>query len=132
VFEDPGRVDLDRPDYRHAAFGMGIHRCLGAHLATMELRAALEEWLARYPDFELADPAAITWSSGQVRGPRSLPVKVQLHELSMPGAVRYADRLGLGLGLGLGMPGAERPRLSGDQRSAAGFSARACIRSGGA
>ena len=37
-----------------------IHRCLGAHLATMELRMALEEWLARYPDFELADPAAVT------------------------------------------------------------------------
>jgi len=78
VFEDPGRVNLGRADFRHAAFGMGIHRCLGAHLATMELRVALEEWLARYPDFELADPAAVTWSSGQVRGPRSLPVKVQL------------------------------------------------------
>ena len=82
VFEDPGRVNLGRADFRHAAFGMGIHRCLGAHLATMELRVALEEWLARYPDFELADPAAVTWSSGQVRGPRSLPVKVQLQERS--------------------------------------------------
>ena len=82
VVEDPGRVNLDRADVRHAAFGMGIHRCLGAHLATMELRVALEEWLARYPDFERADPAAVTWSSGQVRGPRSLPVKVQLHERS--------------------------------------------------
>ena len=61
---------------------MGIHRCLGAHLATMELRIALEEWLARYPDFELADPAAVTWSSGQVRGPRNLPVKVRVHERS--------------------------------------------------
>jgi len=67
---------------------MGIHRCLGAHLATMELRIALEEWLARYPDFELADPAAVTWSSGQVRGPRSIPVKVRLpagHSGSRPG-----------------------------------------------
>jgi cytochrome P450 len=42
----------------------------------MELRVALEEWLARYPDFELSDPAAVTWSAGQVRGPRTLPVTI--------------------------------------------------------
>jgi len=77
VFADPGRVDLDRDARRrHAAFGMGMHHCLGAPLATMELQVALEEWLARYPDFELADPGAVTWSRGQIRGPRNLPVKV--------------------------------------------------------
>jgi cytochrome P450 len=76
VFPDPGRVDLGRAGGRHAAFGMGIHRCLGGHLATMQLRVALEEWLARYPDFELADPGTVTWSRGQVRGPRNLSVKV--------------------------------------------------------
>jgi hypothetical protein len=37
---------------------------------------ALEEWLARYPDFELADPSAVTWSGGQVRGPRTLAVNI--------------------------------------------------------
>jgi cytochrome P450 len=42
----------------------------------MELRVALEEWMNRYPDFELADPAAVTWSAGQVRGPRSIPVRI--------------------------------------------------------
>jgi cytochrome P450 len=42
----------------------------------MELRVALEEWLARYRDFELADPAAVTWSAGQIRGPRTLPVSI--------------------------------------------------------
>ena len=77
AFGNPGRVHLDRADYRHATFGMGIHRCLGAPLATMELRVALEEWLARYPDFELADPDAVTWSSGQIRGPRNLVIKVR-------------------------------------------------------
>jgi cytochrome P450 len=55
---------------------LGRHRCLGSNLARMELRVALEEWLARYPDFELADPAAVTWSGGQVRGPRTLPVNI--------------------------------------------------------
>jgi cytochrome P450 len=76
VFENPGQVQLDRANNRHAAFGLGRHRCLGSHLARMELRVALEEWLARYPEFELADPTAVTWSAGQVRGPRALPVTI--------------------------------------------------------
>jgi cytochrome P450 len=76
VFEDPDVVKLDREHNRHAAFGLGIHRCLGSNLARMELRVALEEFLARYPDFELADPDAVTWSAGQVRGPRQLPIRV--------------------------------------------------------
>ena len=76
AFENPGAVQLDREKNRHAAFGLGRHRCLGSSLARMELRVALEEWLARYPDFELADPAAVTWSGGQVRGPRTLPVTI--------------------------------------------------------
>ncbi len=76
VFENPGQVQLDRANNRHAAFGLGRHRCLGSHLARMELRVALEEWLAAYPEFELADPSAVTWSAGQVRGPRTLPVTI--------------------------------------------------------
>ena len=64
-------VHIDRAENRHAAFGLGIHRCLGSNLARMELRVALEEWMARYPDFELTDPSAVTWSAGQVRGPRT-------------------------------------------------------------
>jgi len=77
VFENPGQVQLDRARNRHAAFGLGRHRCLGSNLARMELRVALQEWLARYPDFELSDPAAVTWSAGQVRGPRTLPVTIR-------------------------------------------------------
>jgi cytochrome P450 len=76
IFANPDSVQLDRANNRHAAFGLGRHRCLGSHLARMELRVALEEWLARYPDFELADPSAVTWSAGQVRGPRTLPVTI--------------------------------------------------------
>ncbi len=76
VFPDADRVILDRADNRHAAFGLGIHRCLGSNLARMEVRVALAEWIARYPDFELTDPASVTWSAGQVRGPRHVPVKI--------------------------------------------------------
>jgi cytochrome P450 len=76
AFQHPDLVQLDRERNRHAAFGLGRHRCLGSSLARMELRVALREWLARYPDFELSDPAAVTWSAGQVRGPRALPVTI--------------------------------------------------------
>jgi hypothetical protein len=75
-FADAGRVVIDRRENRHAAFGLGIHRCIGSNLARMELRTALEEWMARYPEFTLADPSAVTWSAGQVRGPRSIPVRL--------------------------------------------------------
>ena len=57
-------------------FGLGIHRCAGSHLARMELRVALEVWLEAFPSFELADPDAVIWSGGQVRGPRKLPVRI--------------------------------------------------------
>ena len=76
MFENPEVVQLDRARNRHAAFGLGRHRCLGSNLARMELRVALEEWVARYPDFELSDPAGVTWAGGQVRGPRTLPVRI--------------------------------------------------------
>jgi cytochrome P450 len=75
-FDRAGEVVIDRKVNRHAAFGLGIHRCLGSHLARMELRAALGTWLARIPEFTLADPAAVTWSAGQVRGPRTLPLRI--------------------------------------------------------
>jgi cytochrome P450 len=76
LFDDADRVVIDREVNRHSAFGLGIHRCLGSHLARMEVRVALETWLARYPTFSLADPDAVTWSPGQVRGPRRLPIAV--------------------------------------------------------
>ncbi|MGY6500485.1 MAG: cytochrome P450 [Acidimicrobiales bacterium] len=74
-FERPDEFIIDRQRNRHFAFGSGIHRCLGSNLARMELRVAIERFLARIPSFELADPGAVTWSGGQVRGPRSVPVR---------------------------------------------------------
>ena len=60
--------------YRHAAFGLGIHRCVGSNLARMEMIVAIEEWLKRIPDFRLDPAGKVTWSEGTVRGPRQLPV----------------------------------------------------------
>jgi cytochrome P450 len=76
AFDRPDDVVIDRQPNRHAAFGLGIHRCAGSHLARMELRVALEVWLEAFPSFTLADPDAVRWSSGQVRGPRVLPLRV--------------------------------------------------------
>ncbi|MDX3102902.1 cytochrome P450 [Nonomuraea angiospora] len=75
-FDRAGEVVIDREVNRHAAFGLGIHRCVGSHLARMELRIALEVWLERIPVFGLDDPAAVTWATGQVRGPRTLPLRI--------------------------------------------------------
>jgi cytochrome P450 len=74
MFRDADRVVIDRPENRHAAFGLGIHRCLGSNLARMEITVALEEWLAKIPDFALAPGRAVKWSEGTVRGPRELPL----------------------------------------------------------
>ncbi len=71
VFE-PG-WDLDRAPNRHLAFGAGNHLCLGAHLARLELRIALEEFHRRIPDYRIADGAELTFSPG-IRQAQSLPL----------------------------------------------------------
>lgn len=76
VFPDADKVIIDREENRHVAFGLGIHRCLGSNLARLELRIAVQVFIQRFPQFELADPNSVTWSLGQVRGPRKLPVRV--------------------------------------------------------
>jgi cytochrome P450 len=76
VFPDADKVIIDREENRHVAFGLGIHRCLGSNLARLELRVAVQVFIQRFPKFELADPSTVTWSLGQVRGPRKLPVRV--------------------------------------------------------
>jgi cytochrome P450 len=75
MFERPDEFVIDRDRNRHFAFGSGIHRCLGSNLARMELRVAMERFLDRVPFFELTEDAAVTWSAGQVRGPRRVPVR---------------------------------------------------------
>jgi cytochrome P450 len=74
VFPDADKVVLDRKENRHAAFGLGIHRCVGSNLARMEMTVALEEWLKRIPEFGLDPAGAVKWSQGTVRGPRQLPI----------------------------------------------------------
>lgn len=75
-FVEPDHVKLDRTPNLHLTFGSGAHRCLGAGLATLELRVALEEWLRAIPNFSLVDPENIHWSAGQVRGPEKVVFQV--------------------------------------------------------
>ena len=72
MFPDADKVVIDRKENRHAAFGLGIHRCVGSNLARMEMTVAVEEFLKRIPEFGLA--GEVTWSEGSVRGPRRLPL----------------------------------------------------------
>jgi cytochrome P450 len=73
MFPEADKVIIDRKENRHAAFGLGIHRCVGSNLARMEMTVAVEELLKRIPEFNLA--GKVTWSEGTVRGPRQLPIK---------------------------------------------------------
>jgi cytochrome P450 len=74
AFPDAYKVIIDRKENRHAAFGLGIHRCVGSNLARMEMTVAIEQWLRRIPDFRLDPAGSVTWSEGTVRGPRQLPL----------------------------------------------------------
>lgn len=74
VFPDADKVIIDRQENRHAAFGLGIHRCVGSNLARLEMTVALEELLKRVPRFGL--DGQVAWSEGTVRGPRVLPLRI--------------------------------------------------------
>ena len=75
-FERADEVIIDRARNRHVAFGSGIHRCLGSNLARLEMEVALETWLEYIPNYRLQPGAEILWSTGQIRGPRMLPIEV--------------------------------------------------------
>lgn len=75
VFENPDEVQLDRKRNRHLTFGVGVHRCLGSHLARMEMRVAIEEWLKAIPNFERIS-GAVKWSAGNARGPENVRIRV--------------------------------------------------------
>ncbi|MBA2806724.1 cytochrome P450 [Streptomyces sp. KM273126] len=76
-FAEPDRLDLSRRDNQHLGYGHGIHYCLGAPLARLEGRTAIETLLRRLPDLRLAaDPADLRWRGGLImRGLRDLPVR---------------------------------------------------------
>jgi cytochrome P450 len=68
------QVDFHRQGPQHATFGEGRHACAGIHLARLELKVAVEEWLARIPQFKVAPEAELRFRGGIVAGIESLPL----------------------------------------------------------
>jgi cytochrome P450 len=77
VFDDPFRFDVARTDNRQVAFGYGVHFCLGAHLARLEMRIFFEELLARVDDFQFAGQPQRT-ATVFVGGLKHLPISYRV------------------------------------------------------
>ncbi len=76
-FDDPERFDVRRKIDHHVTFGHGLHFCVGAALAKLEGRVALEEVLSRFPDWEVDLDGAERVHTSTVRGWHRLPVRLQ-------------------------------------------------------
>jgi len=75
-FEDADRLDVRRKNVHHLSFGQGIHFCLGASLARLEGCIALDEVLARWPEWEIDHDATVMAHTSSVRGWKRLPARV--------------------------------------------------------
>ncbi|BBX00982.1 cytochrome [Mycolicibacterium moriokaense] len=75
-YENPDVFDVTRTGIRHISFGHGAHFCLGAALARLEARVAIEETLARFPTWEVDEDAVDYVHTNSVRGPSSVPIKL--------------------------------------------------------
>src|SRR5262249_49946551 len=64
TFTDPDRLVLDRAPAHHLGFGLGLHRCVGSHLAKLQLQVALTELLGRYRELRLDPQGSLQFSSG--------------------------------------------------------------------
>jgi cytochrome P450 len=73
-FSDPDRLDIGRNPNRHVSLGHGVHYCLGAALARLELRVAIAGFLARFPDYRLATDDIVFMDRTASRRPTSVPV----------------------------------------------------------
>jgi cytochrome P450 len=74
AFTDPDKLIVDRKPNPHLGFGLGLHRCVGSHLAKLQLQIAITELLARYQEFSLDPEGSIELSSGLGQGIISLPL----------------------------------------------------------
>jgi cytochrome P450 len=73
-FVDPERFDVTRTFDRHVSFGFGVHYCLGAHLARLEARVAIEEMLTRFPQWNVDENEVELVRTSTVRGPVRVPI----------------------------------------------------------
>jgi cytochrome P450 len=74
AFDKPLEVDFDRARNNHIVFASGLHRCLGSHLARLELKIAVEEFLDRIPDYQVTAGETLEWENQAVRSVARLPI----------------------------------------------------------
>ncbi len=74
VFTNPREVRFDRPRQTVLAFTVGAHSCMGAHLARLEVKIALQEWLRRIPHFSMKPDTVLEYRPGGVVGPEEVPL----------------------------------------------------------
>jgi cytochrome P450 len=74
VYEEPELLDIHRAVKKQVGFGYGIHACLGAALARLETRIAIEEVLGRFPDYGIDGTRAERHVQTNVRGLSALPL----------------------------------------------------------
>ena len=82
-FKDPHAFNPDRPKQEmsmHHAFGDGPHKCIGMHLAKLEIRIVLEEFMKRVSAFEISDITKVTAHGGTTMGLDALPLKLTLED----------------------------------------------------
>ena len=73
-FDRPDEMIFDRPANRHMAFGAGPHRCLGAHLARLEMKVAMEEFHRRMPEYRLLPGGPVVFHAAGTMGMDALPL----------------------------------------------------------
>jgi cytochrome P450 len=81
-YAEPELFDVHRRIDRHVSFGFGIHLCLGAALARLETRIAIEEFLKRFPEYSIAPNGVVRQYSSNVRGLQNLPIVFETAALS--------------------------------------------------
>jgi cytochrome P450 len=74
AFENPKEVNFHRPRKPTLAFTAGVHSCMGAHLARLEMKIALTEFLRRIPNFQVKEGTKIEYWPGGVVGPKTVPL----------------------------------------------------------
>jgi len=92
-FEDPDALKLDRFPNRHAAFGLGNHRCIGSNLARMQFKGIMQESLARIPEYEVSFDGVERYETiGVINGYKAMPFTFAPGAATGPGLQATIER----------------------------------------
>jgi cytochrome P450 len=80
AFENPEEFQFDRKPNKHLAFGLGIHKCVGMHLARLQFKVTMEELLRRIPDYDVTADEDVVITAGPAWQVRVLPLRFEARE----------------------------------------------------